>query len=67
MPTMDGVEAASILRHTLPHTKIVGFSAMAGDVDFRDELLARKNFDAVLSKFEGLEKLAEVIDALLPG
>ena len=66
MPNLDGVETASILRHTLPHTKIVGFSAMAGDVDLRDGLLASKNFDAVLSKFEGLEKLAEVINALLP-
>ena len=66
MPNLDGVETASILRHILPHTKIVGFSAMVGDVDLKDELLATKNFDAVLSKSDGVEKLAEAIKALLP-
>jgi two-component system, autoinducer 1 sensor kinase/phosphatase LuxN len=66
MPSLDGAEAASILRRTLPHTKIVGFSALAGDVDLKGELLASRTFDAVLSKSDGLEKLAETIKALLP-
>src|SRR5262249_8784684 len=65
MPNLSGVEAASILRRTSPEVKIVGFSALAGDADFRNELLATKNFDAVLSKRDGLEKLAEVVKALV--
>ena len=66
MPNLNGVEAASILRDTLPLVKIVGFSGLATDAHFRDELLATKKFDAVLSKVDGLEKLAEVVKALLP-
>jgi len=66
MPNLNGVETASILRHRLPHVKIVGFSALAGDAYFRDELVATKKFDAVLSKFDGLERLKEVVNALLP-
>jgi DNA-binding NarL/FixJ family response regulator len=65
MPHLSGVEAASILRRRLPEVKIVGFSALGGD-DVRDELLATNNFDAVLSKRDGLEKLAEVVKALIP-
>lgn len=66
MPNMNGVEAAAILRGTLPNAKIVGFSALATDVDFKHELLATKQFDVVLSKSEGLEKLLEAIRTLLP-
>lgn len=66
MPIVNGAEAASILRRTLPHVKIVGFSALAGDGEFVNELLATKNFDAVLSKFDGLERLTEIVKALVP-
>jgi CheY-like chemotaxis protein len=66
MPNLNGVEAASILRSRLPHVKIVAFSALAGDADFRDELVATKKFDAVLSKLDGLHRLVEVVKALLP-
>ena len=66
MPNLNGVEAASLLRRTLPAVKIVGFSTLAGDADFREELLTTKNFDAVLSKFDGLERLAEAVKALVP-
>jgi len=66
MPNLNGVETASILRSRLPKVKIVGFSAQARDRDLRDKLLATKNFDAVLSKFDGLDKLAETVKALLP-
>lgn len=65
MPNLDGVETALVLRRTLPHVKIVGFSALAGDDALKDELLATKKFDAVLSKFEGLKKLADAINGLL--
>jgi hypothetical protein len=66
MPNLNGVEAASILRRRLPHVKIVGYSALVQDPDFRDELLVTKNFDAVLSKLDGLDRLAESVNALLP-
>src|SRR5260370_10707830 len=64
MPEMNGVEAASVLRGMLPGTKIVGFTTF--DEEFRRALLADTSFDMVLSKHEGLAKLAEAINALLP-
>ena len=64
MPRMDGVETASVLRGILPGAKIVGFTTF--DEDFRRSLLATAAFDMILSKHEGLAKLAEVISALLP-
>ena len=66
MPNLDGVETASIRRDRLPHVKIVGFSAVMKDADFSDKLLATKNFDAVLSKYDGLDRLSEAVKALLP-
>ena len=66
MPGLNGVETATILRRTLPQVKIVGFSALVGDTDFRDELLATRNFDAVLSKCEGLQRLKEAVENLIP-
>jgi len=65
MPNLNGVETASILRSRLPHMRIVGFSAHLEDADFRDNLLATKDFDAVLSKYDGLERLAKVVALLL--
>jgi two-component system response regulator EvgA len=64
MPRMNGVEAASILRGILPGTKIVGFTTF--DEKFRTSLLATAAFDMILSKHEGLAKLVEAINALLP-
>ena len=66
MPNLNGVETASILRSRLPQVKIVGFSAHVRDAETRDQLLATKNFDAVLSKLDGLDRLAEAVKALLP-
>ena len=65
MPNLNGVETASILRRTSPQVKIVVFSVLAGDADFRDQLLVTKEFDAVLSKFDGLERLTEVVKGLM--
>jgi DNA-binding NarL/FixJ family response regulator len=65
MPRMNGVEAASVLRGMLPGTKIVGFTTF--DEEFRSSLLATNSFDMILSKHEGLAKLAEAINTLLPG
>jgi DNA-binding NarL/FixJ family response regulator len=64
MPRMNGVEAASVLRGMLPGTKIVGFTTFGEE--FRRSLLAGTAFDMILSKHEGLAKLAETINALLP-
>lgn len=66
MPNLNGVETAAMLRRKLPQVKIVAFSALAGDADLREQLLATKNFDAVLSKFDGLERLVDVVKTLLP-
>ena len=66
MPDLNGVETAAILRRKLPHVKIVCFSALASEADVKDALLATKNFDAVLSKFDGFERLADVVKTLLP-
>ena len=66
MPNLNGVEAASILRSRLPQVKIVGYSVLVRDPAIKDQLLATKNFDTVLSKFEGVNKLMEAIKALLP-
>ena len=65
MPNLNGVETASILRRTSPQVKIVVFLVLAGDADFRDQLLVTKEFDAVLSKFDGLERLTEVVKGLM--
>jgi DNA-binding NarL/FixJ family response regulator len=63
MPKMDGAEAASVLRGMLPGMKIVGFTSF--DEDFRRSLLETSAFDMILSKHEGLAKLAEVVITLL--
>jgi CheY-like chemotaxis protein len=66
MPEMNGIETASILRDRVPRMKIVGFSVLASDADMRAELLATKQFDAVLSKLDGLPELVKALKALLP-
>ena len=63
MPLLNGVEAASMLRRMLPDAKIVGMT-MFGD-EFERAVLATKDFDAVLSKSDGLAKLAEAVTSLL--
>jgi len=65
MPNLDGMEAAILLRRTLPKAKIVGFSALGRNTDLADELVATKNFDAVLSNGDGLVKLAKAVRTLL--
>ena len=64
MPRMNGVEAASVLRGMLPSTKIVGFTTF--DEESCRSLLAATAFDMILSKHQGLAKLAEVVNVLLP-
>ena len=64
MPNMNGIETASILRGMLPSVKIIGFTGHAAD--FQDVAMS-VGFDAMLNKAQGIAKLAEAINALLPG
>ena len=64
LPMLDGVETASALRRIVPGTKIIGLSMFDGE--FRETQVAAAGFDMILSKHEGLAKLAEAINALLP-
>jgi len=66
MPGMNGIQTASILRERLPRLKILGFSVLATDPTMRADLLATKQFDAVLSKLDGLVELLKALKALLP-
>jgi CheY-like chemotaxis protein len=63
MPRLNGVEAASILKRILPKTPIILF-AMHTDVH-ADSLSAFINVDSV-SKVDGVMRLLERVDALLP-
>jgi len=66
MPNLNGIETAAMLRRKLPQVKIVAFSALVRDADFKEQLLATRRFDAVLSKFDGLERMVDVVRTLLP-
>ena len=63
---VNGVETASALRRTVPETKIIGLAMF--DAEFRGTLRDAVGFeiDIVLSKRDGLGKLAEAINTLLP-
>jgi DNA-binding NarL/FixJ family response regulator len=64
MPLRDGVETASALRGMMPNAKILGFTMYSGDLANR--VLEATGFDAVVAKQDGLTKLVETIDALMP-
>jgi len=64
LPRLNGVQAASELRRMLPGIKIIGFTSLSRES--AQELLAETQFDAMLSKLDGLTKLAEAVEALLP-
>jgi DNA-binding NarL/FixJ family response regulator len=64
LPRLNGVQAASELRRMLPGIKIIGFTALRRKS--AEELLGETKFDALLSKHDGLTKLAEAIETLLP-
>jgi CheY-like chemotaxis protein len=63
MPRLNGVEAASVLKNTLPETPIILFT-MYTDLH-ADSLSAFIGVDFV-SKADGVSKLLERVDALLP-
>lgn len=62
MPQTNGVQTAYELRQALPDLRLVAFSALAEELG--EELVARKTFDAVLSKFDGLAKPLETLRAI---
>ena len=64
MPMLYGIETASTLREIVPDTKIISLAMFDGE--FRKSHLAAAGFDMILSKQEGLAKLAEAINKLLP-
>ena len=64
-PMLDGVETASALRRMIDGIKIIGL-AMFPVGEVRRTLITSAGFDMIVSKHEGLAKLAEVINALLP-
>jgi len=64
MAMLYGVETASALHSMVPSAKIIGLAMFAGE--HRRTQLAAAGFDMIVSKNEGLAKLAEAIKVLLP-
>jgi DNA-binding NarL/FixJ family response regulator len=64
MPMLSGVETASALHSMVPSAKIIGLAMFAGE--YRRTQLAAAGFHMIVSKSEGLAKLAEAIKVLLP-
>lgn len=63
MPRLNGAEAATVLKNTLPETPIILFT-MFTDLH-ADSLSAFVGVDFI-SKVDGIPKLLERVDALLP-
>ena len=63
-PLQDSLVTASVLRDKLPHVKIVGLSSLS--VDLGDLVSPTIGFDAVLTSQQGLSKLVETLEALMP-
>ena len=64
MPVMNGAEATSVLRRTLPNVNIILFSLHADGIG--EALAAAVGADLVLSKTETVTKLGDHLKALLP-
>lgn len=62
MPKLNGIEVASILKKSLPNTKLILFT-MYGD--YIKTLAHAAGVDIVLPKPEGLTPLVEALDAVL--
>jgi CheY-like chemotaxis protein len=63
MPRLNGVETAMVLRHTLPETPVVLFTMYT---DLHANALSAFIGADFISKAEGVPKLLERVDALLP-
>jgi DNA-binding NarL/FixJ family response regulator len=64
MPLQDSLVTVALLRSKLPHVKIVGFSTLS--VDLGNWVSPGIGLDAVIAKGDGLSKLVETLNALLP-
>ena len=64
MPQMNGVEVAFILRARMPNLRII-LVTMFADAQMLESLKSKAGIDAVISKPDGLERLAERIRHLL--
>src|SRR5712672_1937830 len=63
MPRLNGAEAAAVLKNTMPETPVILFT-MYTDL-MADSLCAAIGVDFI-SKADGVTKLLERVDALLP-
>jgi CheY-like chemotaxis protein len=63
MPELNGAEAATVLRHTLPETPIILFTMYT---DLRADSICGFIGVEFISKVDGIPKLLERVDALLP-
>jgi len=62
MPRLNGAEAATVLRNDLPGTPVILFTY----TDLRADSLCSVIGVDFISKIDGLPKLLERVDALLP-
>ena len=62
MPEMNGVEAASVLKKTMPHVFIIVFTMFSENMGTK--LASAVGVDLVLSKPDGMRALAEAVDLL---
>lgn len=62
MPEMNGAEAASVIKKTMPEVFVILFTMYSENVG--KYLTAAIGVDAVLSKPDGMTVLAKVIDAV---
>jgi CheY-like chemotaxis protein len=63
MPKMNGAEAASVLKRTLPRIPIILFTMYSEFVG--NSIAAATGIDVVLSKPDGMTKLIQCAQALL--
>lgn len=63
MPVMTGLEAAAILKESLPGTAIILFTMTADH--YRPALIKAIGVDAVLAKPDGLVALGDAVDSVL--
>ena len=63
MPEMNGAEAASVLKMTMPDVRIILFTMFSDNVG--SYLTSAIGIDAVLSKPEGMTALVKAVDAAL--
>ena len=61
MPKMNGADAAQVLKRSMPEVPIVLYTVFEVPI----KMIQDVGFDAVVSKPEGVEKLAECIRRLL--